>query len=126
MAQVSVTIAGRAYRIACGEGEEARLQELARKVDSKIDALKQGFGEIGDQRLIIMAAITIADELSEANGRIGKLEAALAAIEASSAEVSNGEAEWAGRLADSLNEVAGRIERVAHDLNSQNPHKSRE
>ena len=66
MAQVSVTIAAHVYRVACGEGEEAHLQGLARQIDERIERLKREFGEIGDQRLTIMAAITIADELAEA------------------------------------------------------------
>ena len=66
MAQVSVTIGGRAYRLACNPGEEAHLEALARGVDEKIKAMRASFGEIGDQRLVVMAALTIADELSEA------------------------------------------------------------
>ena len=52
---------GRTYRVACDEGEEVRLGDLAQLVDAKISALRQRFGEIGDQRLIIMAAITLAN-----------------------------------------------------------------
>src|SRR6516225_4476793 len=59
MAHVSVTIDGRKYRLACNEGEEARLESLAGLIDDT-------FGEIGDQRLVIMAALTIADNLAEA------------------------------------------------------------
>jgi cell division protein ZapA len=75
MAQVAVTIGGRTYRLACNEGEEEHLEALAREVDSKFDAIHKSFGEIGDQRLIVMAALTIADELSEARARIAALEA---------------------------------------------------
>ncbi len=66
MAQVSVTIDGRKYRLACNEGEEARLEQLADMIDAKILELRQTFGEIGDQRLVVMAALTIADNLAEA------------------------------------------------------------
>ncbi len=52
----------RVYRVACGEGEEARLGGLARLVDAAIAGMRQRFGEIGGQCLIIMAAITLADE----------------------------------------------------------------
>jgi cell division protein ZapA len=65
MAQVSVTIDGRKYRLACNEGEEARLGQLAGMVDDKIGELRRAFGEIGDQRLVVMAALTFADELAE-------------------------------------------------------------
>jgi cell division protein ZapA len=75
MAQVAVTIGGRTYRLACNEGEEEHLESLAREVDSKFDKIHKSFGEIGDQRLIVMAALTIADELAEARARIAALEA---------------------------------------------------
>jgi cell division protein ZapA len=75
MAQVAVTIGGRTYRLACNEGEEEHLEALAREVDSKLDTIHKSFGEIGDQRLIVMAALTIADELTEARARIVALEA---------------------------------------------------
>ena len=74
MAQVTVTIAGRIYRMACGEGEEAHIEGLARIVDAKIESLKGSFGEIGDQRITVMAALTFADELSEVRRRMAELE----------------------------------------------------
>ena len=66
MSQVSVTIDGRKYRLACNEGEEARLESLAGTIDEKIGEMRKTFGEIGDQRLVIMAALTLADSLTEA------------------------------------------------------------
>jgi cell division protein ZapA len=66
MSQVSVSIDGRKYRLACNEGEEARLESLAGLIDQKIGEMRKTFGEIGDQRLVIMAALTLADNLTEA------------------------------------------------------------
>ena len=80
MAQVTVTIAGRTYRMACGDGEEEHLAGLAAGLDAKIDEMRRAFGEIGDMRLHVMAAITIADELSETKRRIGTLEEEVAAF----------------------------------------------
>ena len=54
MSQVSVTIDGRKYRLACNEGEEPRLESLAGMIDEKIGEMRKTFGEIGDQRLVIM------------------------------------------------------------------------
>ena len=112
MAQVTVTIAGRVYRMACGEGEEAHLETLARAVDAKIDELRGSFGEIGDQRITVMAALTFADELSEARRRIAELEFDLssqrAALEAASAQG----AAWSRDVAAALGQAAGRIEGV--------------
>jgi cell division protein ZapA len=70
MAQVSVTIDNRKYRLACNEGEEQRLERLAAMVDEKIGELRSAFGEIGDQRLVVMAALTFADGLTEAQDQI--------------------------------------------------------
>jgi cell division protein ZapA len=113
MAELAVMIAGRVYRVACDEGEEVRLGDLAQLVDAKISALRQRFGEIGDQRLIIMAAITLADERAEANTRVRELESEIARLKASSTPAPG----WAEQVAVSLSEAAQRIEHVAQDLN---------
>ncbi len=117
MAQVTVTIAGHVYRVACGEGEEAHLQGLARQIDERLESLKRNFGEIGDQRLTIMAAITIADELSEANRRIAQLEVEINDLKSDRTTLESEQDQWADRLAESLGETAARIERVAQNLN---------
>jgi cell division protein ZapA len=113
MAELAVTIDGRVYRVACDEGEEARLGDLAQLVDAKISALRARFGEIGDQRLIIMAAITLADEWAEANARVRELEAELARLKAPSTSAPD----WAEQVAESLSEAARRIEHVAQEMN---------
>lgn len=116
MAQVSVTIAGRYYRMACDEGQEEHLIRLARDIDSRIGQLRTAFGEIGDQRLTVMAAVTIADELAEARNRIRALESdiegqrdarasALARMEASEEAVAR-----------SIEEVAERLEKLAREI----------
>ena len=113
MAELAVMIDGRVYRVACDEGEEVRLGDLAQLVDAKISALRQRFGEIGNQRLIVMAAITLADEWAEANTRIRELEAELARLKAPSTPAPD----WAEQVAVSLSEASRRIEHVAQDLN---------
>ncbi len=75
MAQVVVTIAGRTYRMNCEDGQEGHLQGLARDIDARTNELRGSFGEIGDQRLVVMTALTIADELDAAKRRIEALEA---------------------------------------------------
>ena len=65
MSQVNVTINGRQFRMACEDGEEARLSRLAEELDASIATLRTRFGEIGDTRLTVMAALTLADQLSE-------------------------------------------------------------
>lgn len=82
MPQVNVSIAGRVYRMACDEGEEPHLHALAQRLDGKIGELRGQFGEIGDQRITVMAALTMADDLAEAERRIAQLQGELAAAEA--------------------------------------------
>jgi cell division protein ZapA len=66
MGQVTVTLNGRAYRLGCGDGEEERLIALADHVRSKLDTLVAQFGQAGNDRLLLMAALLIADELWDA------------------------------------------------------------
>jgi cell division protein ZapA len=63
MGQVSVTLNGRTYRLACEEGEEERLLELATHVKERVEDLTLEFGQVGDDRLLLMAALLVADEL---------------------------------------------------------------
>ena len=117
MATVGVTIAGRTYRMACGEGEEGHLQELARHVDATLATLRKGFGEIGDSRLVIMTAITVADELSEAKRRIAALEAELEDAAASRGAGETLRDSLAADVADALDAASERLERIAQHLN---------
>jgi cell division protein ZapA len=105
MSQVSVSIDGRKYRLACNEGEEARLESLAGMIDEKIGQMRASFGEIGDQRLVIMAALTIADNLTEARDE--------AAAERKRFEESEQRAQ---RIASRLDELGSRLEQVAARL----------
>ena len=79
MAQAVVTIAGRTYRMNCDEGEEPHIEQLALQVDSKIAELRGAFGEIGDQRIVVMAALTLADELFAIKKKLAEKDEALAA-----------------------------------------------
>src|SRR6516164_7633548 len=81
MPQVSVTINGRQFRMACESGEEARLTRLAQDLDARIGALRSRFGEIGDTRLTVMAALALADELSEVKEKLQRLEPELATLQ---------------------------------------------
>jgi cell division protein ZapA len=87
MAQVNVTINGRSYRMACDDGEEAHLTELAGRLDRSIAQLRTRFGEIGDQRLTVMAAITLADQHAEAEKALAELRAEIADLEEARAEL---------------------------------------
>jgi cell division protein ZapA len=117
MTQVTVTINGRQFRMACEEGEEAHLSQLAVDLDQRITRLRQRFGEIGDTRLTVMAALTLADELIETKEKLKRLEPELAALQ--DVRVQSAERAKATQAAVSaaLNSAAERIEGITRRLN---------
>lgn len=115
-ASVQVTIAGRSFRMSCGEGEEEHLQTLAAQVDTRITELRGAFGEIGDQRLTVMAAITIADELAESRRKIAELEANVAALSQAALQAEDTAAAWVESLAQTLELAARRIDGIAQTV----------
>lgn len=116
MAQVSVTISGKTYRMACEDGQEEHLGQLAESLDRTIDRLRGEFGEIGDQRLTVMAAITIADQKAEAERRIGALEQRIAGMERDDAAAAEDRDAEEQAVARSVEAVAERVEALAGRL----------
>ena len=118
MSQVSVTINGRQFRMACEDGQEGHLMNLARDLDSRIEGLRKKFGEIGDTRLTVMAALTIADALSETGQRIKRLEDEVAAIQEARAQSADTARHAQSAIAAALNAAAERIELITRKLNA--------
>jgi cell division protein ZapA len=121
MPSVTVTIAGKAYRIACAEGEEEHLEGLAALFDGKIGEMRQAFGEIGDMRLHVMAAITLADELHETREQVEALEAELAEHRRSASQGDAWTQAIEARLVEGVQRAAERIEQLARSLNAPGP-----
>jgi cell division protein ZapA len=117
MAQVNVTINGRQFRMACEDGQEGHLIELARDLDMRISGLRGKFGEIGDTRLTVMAALTVADELAEAGLRLKRLEAELAALQDARVLTSDRNKAAQASIAAALGAAAERIESITKKLN---------
>ena len=116
MAQVTVSIGGHSYRLACDEGEEAHLESLAREVDAKFEGMHEAFGEIGDQRLMVMAALAIADECVEARAKIATLQAEAERM-AERERAARRDAEiQAVAAAQAFGELTQRVERLAAAL----------
>lgn len=78
MGQVSVTLNGRTYRLECGEGEENHLIALAEYLGSHVDTMKRKFGQVGDDRLILMASLLVTDELWELRRQMQELKSSFA------------------------------------------------
>jgi cell division protein ZapA len=117
MSHINVTINGRQYRMACEEGQEARLLKLADDLESRIQALRGKFGEIGDARLTVMAALTACDELLDSGQRIRKLEEELEALRGARLAVVDRAHATQSAIANALNSAADRIERTTQVLN---------
>lgn len=119
MSQVNVTINGRQFRMACEDGQESHLMKLAQELDDRIGMLRGNFGEIGDNRLIVMAALTVADELAEANKKLQRLEQDLAVLQ--DARISSADRSRATQDAviAAFTAAAERLEGIARKLNPQ-------
>jgi cell division protein ZapA len=119
MAQAVVNIAGRTYRMNCDEGEEAHVERLAALVDAKIAELREAFGEIGDQRITVMAALTVADELVLTQKKLAaSLDAAELARE-ETAQVRLRLEKWADWAAAALDDAAAQVEAATRALNDE-------
>jgi cell division protein ZapA len=117
MNHVNVTINGRQYRMACEEGQEARLLRLAESLESRIESLRGKFGEIGDARLTVMAALTVCDELLDASNRIHGLEEEIDALRNVRAVAADRARATQNAVSYALNAAADRIEKLTQVLN---------
>ena len=117
MSQVSVTINGRQFRMACEDGQEDHLTNLARELDARIDRLRAKFGEIGDTRLTVMAALTVADELAEMTARFKRMEGELAKLQDARVSAADRSKTTQAAVAAALTAAAERIENVTRKLN---------
>lgn len=117
MGQVTATIAGRQFRLSCEDGQEEHLQTLARNMDQRIDDLRKKFGEIGDTRLTVMAALMVADELAEAGRQMRRMQEELAAL-SDARIVSTDRAKAASdAVVGAFNSAAERLEGITRKLN---------
>jgi cell division protein ZapA len=121
MSQVTVTINGRQFRMACEDGQESHLLRLAQDLDQRIERLRGTFGEIGDTRLTVMAALTVADELADTSGKLRRLEEELAGLQDARAAAAERADATQAAVAAALNSAAERIEQVVKALNPSRP-----
>ena len=116
MAQISVEINGRSYRMACDDGEEEHLLSLGQRFDAYIGRLRELFGEIGDQRLTVMAGITVIDEMTDLERRVSELEAEIATLRETEAGANDRDSASQAVIAQTIEAAAGRIEACAQKL----------
>jgi cell division protein ZapA len=107
MPMIEILVNGRRHEVQCGEGEESRVRQLASYVDRRIADLAKGQSQVGDARLLLMASLVVADELSDAFDEIKRLRATLEGQAG-----GNGQRDAAGVL----EQVARQIEAIAAEL----------
>jgi cell division protein ZapA len=117
MAQVTVQIDGKAYRMACEAGQEGHLTELAANFDQYVHHLKGQFGEIGDLRLTVMAGIMVMDELSETGRKLKAAEAELETMKRNRDSMLATSEKTDELLVTALGELSGQIQGIASKLN---------
>jgi cell division protein ZapA len=117
MSHINVTINGRQYRMACEEGQELRLLKLAETLETRITNLRGKFGEIGDARLTVMAALTVCDELLDAGQHVRKLEEEVESLRSVRNAATDRDRATQTAVAKALNAAAERIEKTTQVLN---------
>jgi cell division protein ZapA len=109
MAQISIVVNGRSYAITCDDGQEEHVLRLAADIDRRVAQLIAGNGQVGQERLLLLVSLLLADELSEkaAGGGDGAGSEALPSDPGQAADDSLGE---------ELRTLAQRIETMADRL----------
>jgi cell division protein ZapA len=119
--EVNVEINGRKYRMACEEGQQQQLIGLAERFNLQVEQLKSAVGEIGDNRLTVMAGIAVVDELAAAERRIKALEEEVLVLTRAGQEVAAEIEMLEDRFAARLDDAARVIEGVAGALDQAAP-----
>jgi len=109
MGQVAISINGQNYQITCDDGQEEHLRSLAQIVDSRVAELVSSVGQVGDMRLLVMASLLLADEVSETKDEVETMRTKVAQAEQAGPAVE-------ARLASGIDAMAARIETIAASL----------
>jgi len=113
MAQVTLRINGYGYTLGCQDGEEAHLQAMAAEVDRRIDGVRATAGPSGESRMLVIAALLMADELFEAGQKLAAAESAAGTAAARSEAPAPAADPKLGRR---LGRLAKRAEDIAEGL----------
>ena len=118
MAHVTVTIDGKQFRMACEDGQERHLEQLALDLDNRIRMVRESFGEIGDLRLTVMAALMVTDELFEERRKGTELWQLAEQDRHSRQNVQEAALQRDNAIAASLDGLTQRIDRIARMLSA--------
>ncbi|HXC91478.1 MAG TPA: cell division protein ZapA [Stellaceae bacterium] len=110
MSQVAVTVNGRPYKIACDDGQEPRIRRLAQYVDARVGEFVRTVGQVGEARLLLLAALVIADELSDANEVLQQEQSRARAAETEAGEAADAAVRGVHGIAQRIEGLAARLE----------------
>ena len=89
MPEVSISIGGRQFEVACQDGEESYLHSAAKMLDDEAQVLSDQVGRMPEARMLLMAGLMLADKTASVEDRIGEVRAELAEREAELAGLRN-------------------------------------
>jgi len=118
MGQVTVGVNGRNYTVGCDNGQENHVAELAAYLDHHISELKDAMGAVGDTRLMLLAGLMVADELSEAVAKLEEAEAKLKGLKGGHEAVVERTDDFEEQAAAAIDAVTARIEELAERLSA--------
>jgi cell division protein ZapA len=110
MSQVGVTVNGHPYKVTCDDGQEPRIRRLAQYVDARIGEFVKSIGQVGEARLLLLAALVIADELSDANEALQEERSRVRAAESEAADAADAAASGVHGIARRIEAIAARLE----------------
>jgi len=113
MGQVVINVNSRSFTMECADGEEEHLQELAKLLDTQVKEIKAGVGEVGDIRLLVMAGLIIADQLSEALDRVEVLSGEITGAHKTGSEAIEQSRKAEADAADRIVAAAKRLEQIS-------------
>ncbi|MEA2743497.1 MAG: cell division protein ZapA [Acetobacteraceae bacterium] len=103
MAQVTLRINGYAYTLGCQDGEESHLEAMGAEVSNRIDGVRTTSGPSGEARMLVMAALLMADDIFDLRLKLQEAQ-------------SGGEAKTDPKLGRKLSRMARRAEEIAEGL----------
>jgi cell division protein ZapA len=114
MAGVTVKIHGRDYRVACDDGQEDHVKKLARELDERVSGLAKQAGAVQETQLLVLTSLILTDELQDTRIELTKLRCQME--NTSQSHERNKMVEMEKILSNTINEIAGRIEKIAGQI----------
>lgn len=112
MAQITVTVNGRSYHITCDDGQEAHLVRLGRYMDQRARELTAAIGQVSESMVLVMTALLIADELSEAYAELEELRAGKGVGASAKREAEEAMVRALDTLTERIESIAAELERA--------------